>query len=293
MSFDIDAASIQQYSTNIELLLQQKGSLLRNTVTNASYSGKAAKAVEQIGTVSASKIKTRHGDTPLNSTPHDARWVFPQDYIWADLIDDEDKLRMLIDPTSSYASNGAYALGRSIDDEIIAAFFSNARTGENGTSNISLPEQQFVSSKTKENSETSMSLDKLRAAKKILRSNQVDFDNDEIYCAITAQQEQDLLKETQITSTLYNTLPVLVDGKLDHYMGMKFIHIQRLPLSNAGIRSCPVWSKSGMHLGIWNEINVCVDKRPDKRNSTQVMVKGTFGATRTQEGKVINILCRE
>ncbi len=81
MSFDIDVASVQQYTTNVQLLLQQKGSLLRSSVSVGSYTGKAGKAVEQIGMVSASKVKTRHSDTPLNSTPHDARWVFPQDYI--------------------------------------------------------------------------------------------------------------------------------------------------------------------------------------------------------------------
>ncbi|MCB2012421.1 MAG: hypothetical protein KDF64_17850, partial [Geminicoccaceae bacterium] len=72
-----------------------------------SYSGKAAKAVEQVGPVTARKRTTRHADTPLISTPADARWVFPVDYEWGDLIDDEDKLRTLIDPQSPYAQNGA------------------------------------------------------------------------------------------------------------------------------------------------------------------------------------------
>ena len=135
MSFNITTHFVQQYTTNVQLLLQQKGSKLRNAVTVGSYTGKAAKAIEQVGPVTAQKRTIRHGDTPLISTPANARWVFPTDYEWADLIDDQDKLRMLIDPTSSYSQNGAYALGRAMDDEIISAFFATAKTGENGSDN--------------------------------------------------------------------------------------------------------------------------------------------------------------
>lgn len=120
MSFQVNTAFVQQYSTNVQLLLQQRGSKLREACTMGSYTGKAAKAVEQVGPVTAQKRTTRHADTPLISTPHDARWVFPTDYEWADMIDDQDKLRMLIDPTSPYAQNGAFALGRAMDDLILS-----------------------------------------------------------------------------------------------------------------------------------------------------------------------------
>ena len=119
MSNEIIVARSQQYTTNVELLLQQMGSRFRSTVTEDSHTGKAAKAVEQIGATAAQKKTTRHGDTPLIETPHAARWVHPVDYEWADLIDDQDKLQMVIDPTSSYSKNGAAALSRAIDDEIV------------------------------------------------------------------------------------------------------------------------------------------------------------------------------
>ena len=86
---------------------------------------------------------------------------------------------------------------------------------------------------------------------------------------------------------------VLEDGKISRFMGIEFVHIQRLPLSADTIRMCPLWSKSGMHLGTWNDISVTVDKRADKRNATQIMVKGTFGATRADENKVLALYCKE
>ena len=293
MSFNITTHFVQQYTTNVQLLLQQKGSKLRNTVTVGSYTGKAAKAIEQVGPVTAQKRTIRHGDTPLISTPADARWVFPVDYEWADLIDDQDKLRMLIDPTSSYSQNGAYALGRAMDDEIISAFFADAKTGENGSTTTVFGVNQDVVVATGSTGATGLNISKLREAKKILMQNEVDIDNDPLFCIITASQHDDLLNEAQAISLDYNTRPVLVDGKITAFMGFNFIHTERLPLNSSSQRRVPAFAKSGMHLGLFNDINTMISERADKGYATQVYVKGTFGATRTEEGKVVEIVCAE
>jgi hypothetical protein len=293
MSFNVTTHFVQQYTTNVQLLLQQKGSKLRNTVTVGSYTGKAAKAIEQVGPVTAQKRTIRHGDTPLISTPADARWVFPVDYEWADLIDDQDKLRMLIDPTSSYSQNGAYALGRAMDDEIISAFFADAKTGENGSTTTSFGADQDVVVGTGSTGATGLNISKLREAKKILMANEVDIDNDPLFCIITAEQHDDLLNEAQAISLDYNTRPVLVDGKITAFMGFNFIHTERLPVNGSSQRRVPAFAKSGMHLGLFNDINTMISERADKGYATQVYVKGTFGATRTEEGKVVEIVCAE
>ena len=90
MSINIPTHFAQQYSTNINLLLQQKGSKLRQAVTTGSHSGKAASPVDQIGAVEAQLVTSR----------------------FADLIDNADKVRTLIDPQSPYAMNAAWAASR-------------------------------------------------------------------------------------------------------------------------------------------------------------------------------------
>lgn len=293
MSFEITTHFVQQYTTNVQLLLQQKGSKLRNAVTVGSYTGKAAKAVEQVGPVTAQKRTTRHGDTPLISTPADARWVFPNDYEWADLIDDQDKLRMIIDPTSSYAQNGAFALGRAMDDEIIEAFFGVSKTGENGSTNTAFDSNNQVTVSTGSTGATGLNISKLREAKRILMANEVDIDNDMLFVILTAEQHDDLLNEAQAISLDYNTRPVLVDGKITAFMGFNFIHTERLGVDSSEYRRVPAFAKSGMHMGMFNDISTMVSQRDDKSYATQVYVKGTFGATRTEEGKVVEILCSE
>jgi len=293
MSFNVTTHFVQQYTTNVQLLLQQKGSKLRDAVTVGSYTGKAAKAIEQVGAVAAQRRTVRHGDTPLISTPADARWVFPNDYEWADLIDDQDKLRMLVDPQSSYALNGAYALGRAMDDEIISAFFGDSKTGENGSTTTSFDSNNVVAVDTGAAAATGLNISKLREAKRILMANEVDIDNDPLYVVLTAEQHDDLLNEAQAISLDYNTRPVLVDGKITAFMGFNFIHTERLDTDGNDYRRLPAFAQSGMHLGMWNDISTMISERDDKGYATQVYVKGTFGATRTEEGKVVEIKCSE
>ena len=288
MSFEVNTAFVQQYSTNVGLLLQQRGSKLRECVTMGSYTGKAAKAVEQIGSVTAQKRTSRHSDTPLISTPHDARWVFPTDYEWADLIDDADKLRMLIDPTSPYAQNGAYALGRAMDTDIISAALGTSKTGENGTTSTAFASAQQIAAGA-----AGLTVAKLREAKKILLANEVDVENDPLYIAVTAKQLDDMLGTTQVTSADYNTVKALVQGQVDTFMGFKFVQTELLGVDSSSDRRVIAWAKSGVHCGIWNDISGKVTERADKSYSNQVYVKGTFGATRTEEGKVVEILCSE
>ena len=284
MSDQISTAFVQQYSTNVAHLLQQRGSKLRDAVMTGTATGKAAKVVEQVGAVNAVKRTTRHADTPLISTPHAARWTFPVDYEWADLIDDQDKVRALIDPQSPYAVNGAYAMGRAIDDEILAAFFGTAKTGENGATDEAFAGQQVAA-----DGSDALTIGQLLEAKEILMGNEVDLDNDTIYMAITAQHHADLLAMPDIKTIDSNSTKVLVDGRVRAFLGINFITTQRIP-GEADPYPLPMWAKSGMHLTTWNDITTKISEREDKSYATQVYCKATIGATRLELGKVVRIL---
>lgn len=284
MSDQISTAFVQQYNTNVQHLLQQRGSKLRDAVMNGTATGKAAKAVEQVGAVTAVKRTTRHADTPLISTPHDARWVFPSDYEWADLIDDQDKVRMLIDPQSPYAVNGAYAIGRAMDEEILGAFFATSKTGENGTT-----DESFSGQEVGIDGSAALTIAQLLEGKRILMANEVDLDNDQIYMAITAEQHEDLLGMTQIQTIDSNATKVLVDGRVRSFLGINFITTELIP-GEADPYPLPMWAKSGMHLCLWGDITTRISERDDKSYATQVYCAATCGATRLELGKVVRIL---
>lgn len=300
MSNAIPVHFVQSYSTNVSMLLQQKGGKLASSVTQGSYVGKAAKAVEQVGAVKPVKNLSRHSDTPLISTPGDARWVFPNDYEWADLIDDQDKLRMLIDPQSAYTMNAVNSMRRAQDDEILQSFFAASATGENGTISTAFPAGQIVGVNTG-GTNSNLNVAKLRAVRRLFMAAGVDLDTDKIYMAITASDHDSLLNETQVVSSDFNTRPTLVDGRVTYFMGINFIPVEFTDassyaaetvsaLTSGSNRLLPAWVTGGVHLGMWNDVTTRVDQRPDKRYSTQVYCKTTVGATRLEEKRVVQVV---
>ena len=295
MADNIASVYAVQYGTNISLLLQQKGSKLRGAVQTGSYKGKQSEVVTQYGATSARAVSTRYQPVVPVNTPNNRRWVFPEDYDWADLIDNFDKLRLLADPQSAYSQNGLYAMGRAIDDVIISGIFGANKTGEAGgtTTNFDTANQQVAVNYAAAGN-VGLTVDKLREARRILMENEVDLDAEPAYCAISAEQHDDLLGQLQVTNADFNTdAPVLQDGKVTRFLGINFIHTERLPTSS-GFRRCPVWVPSGVHLGMWNDIASNVTQRRDlSSHPFQVYLMGTFGATRTEEKKVVDILCAE
>jgi hypothetical protein len=292
----------QQFASTVALLLQQKGSKLRQAVTEGRHQGSQASPVDQVGAVEANRVTTRFGAMQRVDAALDRRWVFPTDYDLPQLLDSFDKLRMLTDPKSSYVTNALYALGRAIDDELISAFFTTtSKTGVTGATSTTFLSTNVVGVNTG-GTDSGMNVNKLRAGKKLLMANEVDLDNDPIYCAITAKEHDELLNEIQVISSDFNgqDKPVLTDGKVTRFLGINFIHCERLATKALGTddqsgssTQIPMWAKSGMYLGIWDDINATISQRNDLQGIPwQAYVKGTFGATRLEEKKIVKIWCQ-
>lgn len=285
---------VEQFSSNIQLKLQQKGSRLRGSVMEGHHIGSQASPVDQFGAVSANKVTGRYNPMQRVDAPTDRRWVFPQDYDLNQLLDSFDKLRLLIDPMSSYVTNAQHALGRAMDQEIISGLIGSNFTGNNGATPTSLPSTQVVKVAQGAASSTNLTVAKLREAKRILMANEVDIDVDPIFCAVTATNHDSLLAEVQVISTEFNDKPVMVEGKITRFLGINFIHTELLTTGTddaAGISTAvPVWAKSGAYLGMWNDLQTDVSQRKDLQGIPyQAYVFGTFGGTRLEEKKVVQI----
>ena len=286
MSVQITTAFVEQYKSNVFHLAQQKGSKLRDAVRTESIVGKSH-FFERIGSTAAVKRTSRHADTPRVDTPHSRRKVTMDDYDWADLIDDSDKVRLLISPQSEYAKAGAYAMGRTMDDVIIAAATGNAFGGVSGGSTIALPAGQKIA-----HGSTGLTIAKLISAKEKLDAANVDPDEARVLVC-SAKQISDLLGTTQITSADFNSVKALVQGYIDTFMGFKFIRSERLGTDSNGNRQVLAFTNTSMGLALGKDIQTKISERADKNYSTQVYLCMTIGATRVEDEKVIEIACTE
>lgn len=292
-----------QFSTVLELKLQQMGSKLRGKLREGSHVGKMASPVNQIAAI---QLKAPAGRfSPIQRTQEDftRRWVFPQDGEIAQMIDSFDELKTIVDPKAQFSDNAAMAVGRGWDDCIIANAFATSQIGQDAAS---LSAETFNASTTVGNAgfavvdtfgagatSVGLTVAKLIEVKRAFRHYHVDVDSDPLCLVIGSTQEADLLKQVQVVSSEFNDKPVLVDGKVTRFLGFDIVVSERLQVANS-IRKCIAFAKSGMYLGIWRDMTNIASQRNDlSGHPYQIYTQVSFGSTRTQPGKVIQVQCAD
>lgn len=287
-----------QFSTNLELLLQQMGSKLRGKCREGFHVGKMASPINQIGAIALKAPAGRF--VPKNRTDAEfvRRWVFPQEGEIDQLIDSFDELQTIVDPKSMYTENAASAVGRGWDDCIIAATTGSAQLGQDAAS---LTTETFatanfqIASTFGASAASGLTIAKMIETKRILRHWHNDLEADPLTFVIGSQQESDLLNQVQVVSTEFNDRPVLVDGQVKRFLGADIVVSERLQQTTVGsVRGALAFVKSGMYLGMWKDLTNRVSIRNDLSGEpwdlyTSVM----YGSTRLQPGKVIQILCAD
>ena len=283
-----------QFDSNWKHLVQQKNSKLKEYVTIDSIEGKE-KSYNQIDTTSMTQITDRSRDTRISDQAMAKRWIRPQQYDCAKLVDewDEQLLGEVVLPTSPIIQSHAAAYGRTCDSIIISALGGTAFTGATGTTATVLPSTQkvavnYVETGTAANS--GLTIAKLRAAKFLFDSNDVDEEEERII-VVSAKQLQDLLRTIEVTSQDYNSVRALVDGSLNTFMGFKFRRTQLLPKTST-VRSVYAYVKSGVILAE-RGLKTYMDVRQDLSHSLQIRSVASLAAVRMEEKKVVEIACDE
>tara|TARA_X000001388_G_scaffold24147_1_gene16641 strand:+ start:4182 stop:5042 length:861 start_codon:yes stop_codon:yes gene_type:complete len=286
MSTQITTAFVNQFSSNVQMLSQQMGSLLRTAVDSESVNGEKA-FFDQVGAASAVLRTSRHADTPLVETPHSRRMVTMSDYEYADLIDDQDKVRLLVDPTSTYSRAAAAAMGRAMDDVIITAALGTSNTGKDGSTSTTLPSGQKIA-----HGSAGLTIAKLVSAKELLDAASVDPSIPR-FIVVSPKQISDLLNNTTVTSSDFNTVKALAQGEINSFVGFQFIVSNRLNTDTNSDRQVIAFASDGIKLAVGKEPAARIDERADKSYSTQVYYCQSIGATRMEEEKVVEIACNE
>ena len=296
MSVNLPQHFVIEYSSKVELLLQERGSKLRDKVMTGTHSGKQASPVNQVGAIEMQTPAGRFAPMGRVDASLSRRWVFPQDKDLPQLIDKFDMLRLIEDLQGPYAENAAMAAGRYLDDLIIDAALGTASIGETGSGSEAFDTTNYsVAAAFGAAGEVGLTVAKLIETQRIFMGANVDVEMERPTVVISPRQHANLLNEIEVVSADFNMRPVLgADGMVRSFLGMDFVVSNRLDLVNTDDRACFAFVKSGLHLGIWKDISFRVDERGDLSSIPwQLYTCVTAGATRTQQGKVIRILCDE
>lgn len=284
-----------QFSTNLELKLQQAGSKLRGKVAEGSHVGKQASPVQYEGPIKAKTPAGRFAPKDRTDSTYERRWVFPKDAEIDQLIDSFDQLKTIVDPKSPKSTNAANAVGRAWDDELITAATASASIGVDAGS---LSSETFDTTEFQiqddfgASAATGLTVAKLIETKRILRHYENDLEMERVTLIIGSKQEADLLSQTQVVSTEFNDRPVLVDGRLTRFLGFDIVVMERLPTIATNTRGVLAFVSGGLYLGIWKDMMNRVSIRNDLSGEPYDLYTCTsYGATRLQAGKLIQIEC--
>lgn len=290
-----------EFTDRVQLLLQEKTKLRSKVMIQSHTGSESASPVNQVASIEATSPAGRFADLIRTDIQHERRWVDPQDWEISSLLDSFDMQRYAMDFKGPYAETHALSLGRRIDDTIIAAAAGTAKIGKRGAGTESFDTNLRVAATVGAGASTGLNVPKLIEGMELFAEQNVDLDYERPTLVITPKQHSNLLNQVEVASRDFNVKPVLVNGVVTEFMGYDIVVSNRTQtgdvpfgFSTGAVRRCFAFVPSGVHLGMWKEPTVRVDERTDKSSIPwQVYSCMTIGATRTEQGRVIEILCDE
>lgn len=295
----VEQHHVIEFSSAVELALQQMGPKLRPFVTEKTFKGESVSYLDVYDTATASRRTGRKSDNLDAPVNRRRRWMNYQDPIQSgEYISEVDMWRSAMDPTSSLIQAHTQAVGREIDAMILGGLTGEAYEGKRGETTVALPAAQKVGIQTGSGSspaDTGMNVIKLREARKKLMKAHVDLTREEAFCALSADEHDALFDFVEATSADYNGWgagenPVIRDGKLARLMGFTLVPYEDLLTNAAGtIRYSPCWVRSGVTLGIVSDIRARLWNDSSKQQAPVFNIDFVGDCRRGQDGKVVEI----
>ena len=302
MSFEITVAEIEQFRANAIQIAQQKVSKTWPYVQVKDNVKGKSEYFERIGKSKMRKRTTRFAESPQMDTPHSRRKVSLEVFDWGDFVDNSDVRRVLIDPASAYTISAGFAVGRQKDAVIIDACTGNAYGGAAGSDVIALPAAQKIVANN-----IGMTVAKVAEAKE--KMDKAEIDEEGRVMLYSSDQFSDLLEDARFTSKDYIDIERLVTGRVDTYMGFKWLRIEpRKAAPTAGAASGD--NEHGLPYNATTDVTTCVAfwglglglaigqiekfefaKRADRSFANYLFCEMDIGATRIQEEAVVTIDC--
>lgn len=285
---EIEKTYTEAYGNLITLLAQQTQSKLESCVTvQSGIKGKAAVAADQIGKFLFTDVDTRLADTELQDINRDRRWYEPVMKRGCVPLDNIDVIKTSLDPKSQIVVAGMAGVNRAKDAAIISGYYGVNKTGEHGATSTSFDANNVIASSYGSGD----IIKQLNHALSLFAANDVDIEAEEIYCVVNSVAAEKLRQAGIYISNDYMADKPLSGKKLPSYAGINFVQYEAVPsYSDSGtVYKLPIFAKSGVGLGKWEETKVRVGELPNKNYAWSVFMEFALGATRLEEAKCLSI----
>lgn len=290
------------YQMNVTLAVQQISSRFMPGFTyHADLKGRQMQMLDLILPHAAIIDGPRGGDTPNVEQIHEPVWVRPRQVEDGKLIEKEDYIKALTDYQSPYVQGMAAAVVRA-RDQIFAAALTGARIiGLDGatTSNYTAPATAAYAGTVAATvgsadgaTDTGMNVRKLNRVDAIWRSLYVDnLDGDERWVAVNAVGMAQLFNDIVTINTDFRKMAELdtQTRTVQRVAGFNITSFEGIADTDATHYTAVAWLKSGMHYGDFSPLVTDVAPNPAKKYRPHIYLENWFGATRSEDARVIKI----
>lgn len=292
---DIETLRVQTYSSNMEMLLAERGSPFSNYCRKANAAG--SKAYRFLAQVAAATASRRNGPfEPIDNQAMtlDARWVnMPLPYNFNTVVDDIDLLQTNIEPRGAYVTSAVEALNRQKTDAFLAAFFGDAKTGETGSTTTSFASGNTIAVTDSLGAAVGLTLEKILAVKTLAKQKFCDFSSEMPIMGLNSKAYNDLEKLTEFKSRDFTNDPILNRGNQRSFSwnGIMFVESERITTNASGYYRLPFWLPSGMGEATWFDIKTDIRQLPNyKGKPWLVEAESCVEYTRLEENKCFEVL---
>jgi Phage capsid protein len=290
---------VQNYGRNVQMMAQQMNSRLRDKVRVENPTG-TRHYFELYNTNDAMRqVTDRFADIQNTDTKFERVAVDLLDFDDAKMVDNFDKLKMLIDPMSPIVQAQASQMGRQIDDIIIGngsttGVFGPRLSGQSGGTSNSFPAGKQIAVNSwaygSGTGNSNLTISKILEAKALLDAAEVP--EGDRFMAIDAINNAKLLATAEATSKDFVSQANLERGQIASFAGFTFVHTERLPTDGSGYRRLLAWHRTGIGLAIAQDAKADISIRKDKRSLPwQAYISLSMNASRLEDNKVIEIKC--
>ena len=327
---DVPSINLELFSSNVFQVAEQKVSKLfgvfnqRETIVGGQQvwipilddleghdiAGAAQTNTPPWTTITAGGVQTaemaagaRYSQTRWRYPIWRQRVLFAEEWNWAVPRERNDPMRINVDIDSEYVKKASASLARRLDKIGITALTESVTeyqktsaqtTTKTSTTKALTDTQDDGTTSLIDDSATGLTIDKIREAK-------LRFDNREVpemgrVALIMSSQMDDLLDDSNFTSTDYNTVHALAQGGVDTYMGFRFIRFStkhNLLTKTGNVRSCIFAHVDALKYGVEEQMFTRVSERDDYNYLKQTYMALNVGAVRISENHVLQVDCIE
>ncbi len=312
LSKGIPEGFVDEFDNTLYHLLGQSESKFQKAVDIKPIMNAEDKAFDAIGKLALTEKTERNPQTPITEITTERRWVVTTPFHQGVLIDKDDDLNRVVEPTSDIMMEYVRAVNIKKDEIILASIDAaviSGRTSKGGETITWASQDGDVKYTGKGTgrtiqwdcavgncsaADTGLTIEKAELVREYFANLDAD-ENTPIWGAISPRQATNLFGQNEYVNNDFSNGKPLTTGRIiPNWHGINWIVSTLIEAGtdndvdgDKDVVRCPFWLQSGLILGVQDMISTEISIESTLSYSKQIYVHINMGAMRRDEDRVV------